>query len=39
MNHIQIDKEKETFVVDCLRPSQAGIVKRDIRHFHVVVVQ
>ena len=39
INHIQIDKEKENFVVACLRPSQAGIVKREIRHFQVVVVQ
>ena len=39
INHIQIDKEKENFVIACLRPSQAGIVKREIRHVHVVVVQ
>ena len=39
INHIQIDKEKENFVIACLRPSQAGIVKREIRHFHLVVVQ
>ena len=30
INHIQIDKEKENFVVACLRPSQAGIVKREM---------
>ena len=39
MNHIQIDKEKENFAIACLRPSQAGIVKREIMHFHLVVVQ
>ena len=39
INHIQIDKEKGNFVIACLRPSQAGIVKREIGHFHLVVVQ
>ena len=32
---IQVHKEKENFVIACLRPS----LKREIRHFNVVVVQ
>ena len=35
-DHIQAQKEKENFIVACLRTSS---IKREIRHFHVVVVQ